>query len=194
MKAYRESSTSYKHLADTPSQWMSDRQPTSRYLAVPRVTSESREYQQVAFLDKDVIATNRLLTISDASDVTFGVLASKPFSVWNATVSGRLKSDYNVSAEITYNNFPWPEFTEASKHAVESAAQGVLDARALYPNSSLADLYDPLAMPVELRKAHKALDKAVLSAYGLAADVSDAEILEHLFNRYAELVDATNND
>jgi hypothetical protein len=180
--------------ASTPTLFKCDRQPGQRYLAVPGVSSERRRYLPIAFLDPDVIATNALLTIDGANLVTFGVLSSTVFLAWTATVSGRLKSDYRISAEITYNNFPWPELNAAQRTAVETAAQGVLDARAAHPGSTLADLYDPLAMPADLVKAHKALDREVLAAYGLKPSAGDAAILTKLFERYQELTVSLQDD
>lgn len=103
------------------------------------------------------------------------------FTAWNATVSGRLKSDFHISAEVTYNNFPWPSLDDAQKSAVSNAAHGVIAARAAHPSSTLADLYDPLAMPVNLVKAHRDLDRVVLGLYGLKPTVSDADLLAALF-------------
>jgi hypothetical protein len=109
--------------------------------------------------------------------------------VWNAAVSGRLKSDYRISAEITYNNFPWPE-PGLKTQEVETAAQAVLEAREKYPTSTLADLYDRRSMPKQLVTSHAELDRAVLAAYGLKSTATDGEILAFLFARYAELVEA----
>jgi hypothetical protein len=116
------------------------------------------------------------------------VLHGRPFQVWNAAVSGRLKSDMRISAEITYNNYPWPESDGAIRAAIETAAQGVLDARGAHPGSSLADLYDAVAMPPNLAKAHDQLDRAVLTAYSLKTSATDAEVLTALFTRYETLV------
>lgn len=173
--------------ATTPSLFKCDRQPSSRYLAVPSVSSENRSYVPMAFFDPDVIASNLLLTIAGADLVTFGVLSSRVFSVWNRTVSGRMKSDCRISAEVTYNNFPWPVLDDAGRSRVEAAAQRVLDARAAHPQDTLADLYDPLAMPADLVAAHRGLDRVVLAAYGLRTSVDDARVLTVLFDRYREL-------
>jgi hypothetical protein len=163
------------------------RQPTSNYLAVPLTTSEEREYVPIALLDSMVIASNAISVVPDGSLTTFGVLMSKPFNVWNKTVSGRLESRTRISNTITYNNFPFPETSQEQTVKIESAAQEVLEARKRYPNSSLADLYDPKAMPNDLRKAHQSLDKAVLSAFGLPASATDEQVLAELFKRYEEL-------
>jgi hypothetical protein len=174
--------------AQTPHLFQERRQPEFTYLAVPSVSSESRRYVPMALFPPDVIATNLLLTIDNADLFTFGVLHGRPFQVWNATVSGRLKSDFRISAEITYNNYPWPEVDSAARAVVETAAQGVLAARDAHPGASLADLYGPLSMPADLTKAHQDLDKAVLTAYGLKPAATDAEVLGELFSRYEELV------
>lgn len=174
-------------LAATPSLFGENRQPTSRYLAVPRVSSGARHYIPVALLDPDVIASEQLLTVADADLVTLGVLACRVFAAWNATVSGRLKSDFRISAEVTYNNFPWPTLDENQKASIETAAEAVLDARAVHASATLADLYDPLAMPPNLVKAHRDVDKVVLSLYGLKPSATDADILAVLFERYETL-------
>ena len=175
-------------LAATPTLFGEIRQPTSQYLAVPRVSSEARRYVPMALFSPAVIATDSLLTIDNADLYTFGVLHARPFQVWNATVSGRLKSDFRISAEITYNNYPWPVRAEAQSGAIEAAAQGVLDARAKHPDQTLADLYNPLGMPQDLVKAHDELDRAVLAAYGLKPAATDGEVLSALFTLYEELV------
>jgi hypothetical protein len=173
--------------AATPSLFQKIRQPTTTYLAVPRVSSERRRYVPMALTSPETIANDSLQTIPGANLYTFGVLHGRPFQVWNATVSGRLESRFRISAEITYNNYPWPVADEASRATIETAAQGVLDARAAHPGSSLADLYDAIAMPPDLTKAHESLDKAVLSAYGLRPLSNDAEVLAQLFKRFGEL-------
>jgi hypothetical protein len=173
--------------AATPSLFQKIRQPSATYLAVPSVSSERRRYVPMALVQPTTVANNLLLTVPNASLYTFGVLHGRPFQVWNAAVSGRLKSDMRISAEITYNNYPWPESDEAIRAAIETAAQGVLDARGAHPGSSLADLYDAVAMPPGLAKAHEGLDKAVLTAYSLRPTSSDAEVLTRLFDRFAEL-------
>jgi hypothetical protein len=141
----------------------------------------------MALVPPDVIATNLLLTIDNADLFTFGILHGRPFQVWNSTVSGRLKSDFRLSAEISYNNYPWPDVDAGARAAIEVAAQGVLAAREAHPGASLADLYGPLSMPADLTRAHQDLDKAVLAAYGLKPVATDAEVLGELFRRYEEL-------
>jgi hypothetical protein len=163
------------------------RQPSSDYLAVPSVSSEKRAYVPMALVDPNNIASNLVLTITDANAYTFGVLHGRPFQVWNATVSGRLESRFRISAEITYNNYPWPERTPEGVAAVTGAANAVIAARAAHPGSTLADLYDPMSMPPDLVKAHHDLDAAVMKAYGLKPTSTDAEVLSELIRRYAEL-------
>ena len=173
--------------ADTPMLFSQDRQPDADYLAIPETSSENRQYIPIGFIDKDVIASNALLTIKDASLFVFGLLESNVHSFWVKTVAGRLEMRYRYSPSV-YNNFPWPSnLTEAQKAKIEKTAQGILDARALFPDSSLADLYDNLTMPPELRRAHRANDAAVLEAYGFPKDASEPDIVARLFKMYQEL-------
>jgi hypothetical protein len=174
-------------LSATPWLFGEIRQPTTDYIAVPLVSSEIRDYVPMALLSSEVIANNLISTILDGSLLTFGLLMSRPFNVWNKTVSGRLESRNRISGTITYNNFPFPETTEAQDEEINISAQAVLDSRNLFPNSSLADLYDPRSMPLELRKAHRQLDKAAMVAFGLKVSASDEEVLAELFRRYDDL-------
>jgi len=135
----------------------------------------------------DVIASNLVFVISDASLYHLGVLTSSVHNGWMRVIAGRLEMRYRYSKDIVYNNFPWPTPTDAQKEKIEKTAQAILDARALYPESSLADLYDELTMPPELRKAHRANDAAVLEAYGFPKDASESEIVARLFKMYQEL-------
>jgi hypothetical protein len=162
------------------------RQPLTDYLAVPRHTSEDRDYVPIAMMPPEVVANDGLSVIGNANLETFGILTSRPFNVWNKAISGRLGSSMRISNTITYNNFPFPDMGDALRNKVTVAAQSVLDARAKFPDNSLADLYESASMPHELAKAHAKLDADVLSAYGLKANASDAEILEVLFEMYAE--------
>ncbi len=173
--------------AATPTLFQEIRQPNSEYLAVPSASSENRAYVPMALMPPDVIANNALLTIADANLTTFAILQSKVFALWNATVSGRLKSDFRISAEITYNNFPFPVFQEDKMNTLNQTAQKIIDIRASYANTSLAVLYDKQAMPPDLLKAHNLNDKAVVAAYGLKANSTDSDILSHLFETYASL-------
>ena len=139
-------------------------------------------------MDDSVICTDRLKIIPDASLYHFGIITSNVNMAWVRAVCGRLKSDYNYSKDIVYNNFPWPLPTDGQKKKIEETAQGILDARALYPDSSLADLYDPLTMPPELQKAHTENDRAVMQAYGFdIKNMSEADCVAALMKMYQEL-------
>jgi hypothetical protein len=187
VQATREASSrgTTRELAHTPALFGEIRQPRSRYLAIPEVSSENRRYVPIAFLPANVIATNKLYTMGGASLFEFGVLTSAIHMAWTRSVCGRLESRYQYSAGIVYNNFPWPDNpTDAAKQKIEDAAQGVLDARAAFPDSSLADLYDPLTMPPALVKAHQKLDAAVDAAYGRKSFKNDAERVAFLFELY----------
>lgn len=176
--------------AETPWLFMENRQPNSEYILVPRHSSENRKYVPMGFFPKDVISTDANSIIANASLFEFGVLESNVHMAWMRTVCGRIKSDYRYSNDIVYNNFPWPTPTPAQKERIEKTAQAILDARALYPESSLADLYDELTMPVELRKAHRANDKAVMEAYGFWGKLnSEAACVAELMKMYKALVE-----
>ncbi len=173
--------------ADIPMLFTQIRQPESVYLVVPEVSSERRKYIPIGYLTPDVIASNKLYLVPDASLFLFGVLESSTHMSWMRIVAGRLEMRYSYSPAV-YNNFPWPqEVTDVQKAKIEQTAQAILDARALYPDSSLADLYDSLTMPPELRKAHRANDSAVLEAYGFPKDATESDIVARLFKMYQEL-------
>jgi len=174
-------------LANRPAEFGEVRQPEKGdYLLVPRVSSERRDYVPIGFFDHLVITNDSVLVIPDAQVSDFGILSSRLFNVWLRAVSGRLKSDFRISATITYNNFPFVALTDGAVKDISQTAQTVLDARAEFPSSSLADLYDPNSMPPSLRKAHEALDKAVLTAFAMKPSLSDNEILTRLFELYEE--------
>ena len=156
-------------------------------LLVPRVSSEKRYYVPMGYVSCDVITNDAVQIIPDASLYHFGVLESNVHMAWMRVVCGRLKSDYRYSKDIVYNNFPWPEVSEEQREQISATAQAILDARALYPDSSLADLYDELTMPPELRKAHQQNDRAVMAAYGFAPSMSESEIVARLFALYEAL-------
>lgn len=141
----------------------------------------------MGFEDPTAMASDSVHILPEISTYHFGILTSIVHNAWMRTVAGRLKSDYRYSKDIVYNNFPWPEADEAQQAAIGALGQAVLDARALYPECSLADLYDPLSMPLELLKAHRALDRAVLKLYGLKPSASEPEMVAELFRRYQEL-------
>ena len=192
VKKMREKSSARPTIekAATPHLFFSITQPKTSYLAIPEVSSERRKYIPIGFMTPDIIASNKLLIIPDATLYHFGVLTSNIHMAWMRAVCGRMKSDYQYSGSIVYNNFSWPEPTDTQKAAIESAAQGILDTRDLFPDSSLADLYDPLTMPPELLKAHQKLDNAVMKAYGYSAkDFVEAHCVADLMQRYKRLTE-----
>lgn len=152
--------------AETPMLFDEVRECKTDYVAIPKVSSQNRRYIPMEYLSADIIPGDKLFMLQDASLYELGILTSNVHMAWMRAVCGRLKSDYSYSNSIVYNNFPWPEPTEAQKAKIEQTAQAILDARALYPDSSLADLYDEVLMPPELRKAHQNNDRAVMQAYG----------------------------
>lgn len=180
-----------RKFAETPSLFCQIAQPTEgRYIPVPKTSSGRRRYIPLGFLDCSVIASDLLFLIPDADLFHFGVLESNVHMAWMRTVCGRLKSDYRYSKEIVYNNFPWPSPTTDQKQAIENTAKGILDARAIYPDASLADLYDDVTMPPELIKAHKANDLAVMKAYGMPIKETDeAACVAWLMRLYKEKVE-----
>jgi hypothetical protein len=172
--------------ADRPSLFQEIKQPDTDYIIVPRVSSERREYVPLGFLPASVIASDAATILPDATMYDFGILNSQFHNAWMRTVAGRLKSDYRYSNTIVYNNFIWPEPTPEQRQRIEDAAQAILDTRAKYPESTLADLYDPLTMPPDLVKAHKALDREVEKAYGVNFKGDEQKIVAHLFELYAQ--------
>ena len=177
-----------RKLADKPTTFRDTNNPDN-YIALPMVSSERRRYIPMDYLHGDVIATNQIQTIPDAEIYHFGVLNSNVHMAWMRVVCGRLKGDYRYSKDIVYNNFPWPKPSLEQKKRIEETAQNILDARKLYSDNSLADLYDPLTMPLELQRAHSANDKAVMEAYGFSIkDTSEADCVAALMKMYQELV------
>lgn len=171
--------------ADKPTLFTENRQPQDSYVLIPSHSSENRKYIPIGFMTKDDILNNSCLSVPNATLYHFGILTSTMHMAWVRTVCGRLKSDFRYSNEIVYNNFPWPENpSDKQKEAIEQAAQKVLDTRKEFPNSSLADLYDPLTMPPSLVKAHQELDKAVDLAYRPQPFPSEAKRMEFLFELY----------
>lgn len=189
VKESRLSSTkkATREKANIPMLFTEIRQPDSDYLIVPVVSSEKRQYIPIGFVDKSVIANTNAQMVPNATLYHFGILSSKVHMYWMKTVCGRMKSDYAYSTSIVYNNFPWPVSNNKQKDEIEKYAQGVLDARGLYPNDSLADLYDPLTMPPELVKAHQLLDRAVMDAYDYKYSMNEIEIVSDLFQKYKKL-------
>ena len=175
-------------LANAPTLFREQINPDS-YLLIPCVSSERRKYIPIGFLDKNTIPVMGTLIIPDANLYDFGILTSNVHMAWMRVVAGRLKSDYRYSKDIVYNNFPWCNPTEEQKKKIEKTAQAILDARALYPNSSLADLYDELTMPKELRKAHQENDKAVMEAYGFDwKRMTESDCVAELMKMYEKLI------
>ena len=176
-----------RKLADTPREFAFTNISTSTYIILPEVSSERRRYVPMGFLNPDTLCSNLVKIVANAKLYHFGVLTSMPHMAWMRTVCGRLKSDYRYSNTVVYNNFPWPNPTEEQKAEIEKTAQAILDARELYPDCSLADLYDELTMPPELRKAHQANDKAVMKAYGFKKGLSESAIVAELMKMYQEI-------
>ncbi len=174
--------------AETPMLFEEVRECTTDYIAIPKVSSENRKYIPIDYLSKDIIPGDKLFMVPAASKYYFGVLTSSVHMAWMKVVCGRLKSDFSYSNTIVYNNFPWPIVTERQREKIEQTAQAILDARALYPNSSLADLYDPITMPTELLKAHRDNDRAVMAAYGLPPTLHENEVIARLFTLYTNLI------
>ena len=190
VRAFRAKSSrpQTKRLAATPTLFGEIRQPSVRYLLVPKVSSENRHYIPIAFVEPEIIASGSALIVPGAEPYHFGILSSAMHNAWMRMVAGRLESRYQYSNAIVYNNYPWPEApTAAQRAAVEKAAQAVLDARAAFPGSTLADLYDPLAMPPALAAAHTALDRATDRCYRAAGFPSDRDRVEYLFALYEKL-------
>jgi hypothetical protein len=177
-----------KQLAETPTSYHVTVIPTAPFLVLPEVSSERRDYVPIGWVEPPTIPSNKLLVVLEAKLWDFAVLTSRAHMAWLAHVGGRLKSDYSYSTGLVYNTFPWPDASPAQREKVEALAQAVLDARAAYPEASLADLYDPDTMPADLRKAHAALDTAVDRLYRPAPFASDRDRVEHLFGRYEALV------
>ena len=203
--------------AERPSLFQQIRQPKSPFIVFPRVSSESRRYIPLGFAMPDVVPTDQIQYVPDATLYHFGVLTSNVHMAWMRAVAGRLEMRYRYSAQIVYNNFPWPEVgnvanvkmlpkpnpnaqletgnigtgnTPTMATLISSSAQAILDARATYPDSSLADLYDETSMPPDLRRAHQENDRAVMEAYGFSTKMTESECVAELFKRYQALVEA----
>jgi hypothetical protein len=197
--------TATQKLADLPAQFGETRQPGSHYLFVPKTSSENRQFVPIAFVPSEVLVNNTSLFVDQATPYLFGVMSSTMHNAWMRATCGRLESRYRYSANIVYNNYPWPKLPEPpatadatrptpaqaasqkKRAAIEAAAQAVLDARASFPEASLADLYDPLAMPPALSKAHQQLDKAVDAAYAYKGQPDDASRVAFLFGLYEQM-------
>ena len=177
-----------RKIADKPTRFHVENMPKGNFIIVPKVSSERRRYIPMGFMSPDVMASDLVFLIPNATLYHFGILESNVHMAWMRAVCGRLKSDYRYSKDVVYNNFPWPTPTEAQKQKIEQTAQAILDARALYPDSSLADLYDEVSMPPELRKAHQANDRAVMEAYGFdVKTMTESKCVAELFKLYQDI-------
>ncbi len=191
VRAFRASSPKEATMksASFPYLFQEVRQPDKEYIIVPRHSSETRRYIPFGFVSPDIIVNDAVQIIPGASIYHFGIMVSNVHMAWVRAVCGRIKSDYRYSKDIVYNNFPWPSPTQAQQEEIEATAQGILDARALYPEASLADLYDELTMPPELRTAHRKNDAAVLKAYGFPLTISEPECVARLMEMYQVLTE-----
>ena len=190
VKEMRKASTAAptRALADKPYLFFSTPQTDSNYLCIPEVSSEKRRYIPIGFMDQSIIAANTVVIVPNATIYHFGVITSNVHMAWMRVVCGRLEMRYRYAGSIVYNNFPWPTPTEAQRAKIEQTAQGILDARALYPDCSLADLYDEATMPPELRTAHQRNDRAVMEAYGFWGKLnSESACVAELMKLYQQL-------
>ena len=190
VRDYRLASTSpgTVKLADKPTRFHVENMPKGNYIVIPEVSSEKRRYIPMGYMDDSVLCSNKLRLMPNATLYMFGVLQSNVHNSWVRAVCGRLETRIDYSIKIVYNNFPWPTPSDAQKALIEQTAQGILDARALYPDASLADLYDELTMPPELRKAHQQNDRAVMAAYGFPVKgFTESDCVAALMRMYQEL-------
>lgn len=189
-KEYRLSRTRLqtRKSAETPMLFGEIRQPNNNYLLIPKVSSENRKYIPCGFYSPDIIASGSALVIDNASLYTFGIVSSNIHNHWMRFAAGRMKSDYQYSNTIVYNNFPWPTPTDKQKEKIELCSTDILSIREKYSGWTLADLYSPLGMPSDLQKTHEKLDHAVMEAYGYSNDTTEDEIVADLLNRYQKLV------
>lgn len=189
VREYRLSSPSAgtRKIADKPTRFHVENMPQGNYIVIPETSSERRKFVPMGFLDSSSLCSNALRLMPNATPYHLGVLESSVHMAWMRAVAGRLKSDYRYSKDVVYNNFIWPEATEEQKQKISDTAQAILDARAKYPDSSLAELYDETLMPIELRKAHQANDKAVMAAYGFKATMNESDIVAELFRLYEKM-------
>ena len=179
--------------ADTPTLFQEIRHPDSEYIIIPCHSSETRRYIPFGFVSSNILVNNAVQLIPGGSIYHFGILTSNVHMAWTRAVCGRIKSDYRYSKDVVYNNFPWPTPTDTQKAKIEQTAQAILDARARYPESSLADLYDELTMPLELRKAHQDNDRAVMQAYGFSVrDMTESICVAELMRMYQSLTEGIN--
>ena len=190
-KETRENSVAegIRKFALTPTLFAQITQPDDKdYILIPRVSSEKRRYIPIGFMDKNIKVTDAVQIIPNATLYEFGILTSNVHMAWMRAVCGRLESRYRYSKDVVYNNFPWCNPSNEQKQKIEKTAQAILDARNLYPDSSLADLYDEVLMPIELRKAHQLNDRAVMEAYGFNIKMTESECVAELMKMYKELI------
>ena len=189
VRAFRAASsrTTTQKLSDTPTRFGTENIPTGTYLLIPRVSSERRSYIPIGFMSADTLTSDSAHIAMGATIYHFGIITSIVHNAWMRVVCGRLEMRYRYSKDIVYNNFPWPEPSDAQKEKIEQTAQAILDARQLYPDASMADFYGNLILFPELLKAHRANDAAVLEAYGFPKDATEADIVARLFKMYQEL-------
>lgn len=176
-----------RKIADKPTRFHVENMPKGHYIVIPETSSERRRYIPIGFMTPDILCSNAIRLMPDASLYHFGILTSNVHNAWMRVVCGRLKSDYRYSKDIVYNNFPWPTPTEEQNAKIEQTAQAILEVRAKYPDCSLADLYDEATMPPELRKAHKENDHAVMAAYGFSTKMTESEYVAELMRLYGEM-------
>lgn len=176
-----------RRLADRPTRFHVENMPEGDSIIIPSTSSERRKYVPMGFIHQGTFASNAVHLIPNATLYHFGVLESNVHMAWMRVVCGRLKSDYRYSKDIVYNNFPWPAPTDSQREEIERTAQEIIDARAKYPDSSLADLYDPTTMPYDLLQAHRLNDRAVMAAYGFSNRMTENECVAKLFERYTDL-------
>lgn len=191
-KEFRENSKapSTRKFAEIPYLFCQIAQPDTEYLLVPRVSSERRRYVPMGLIKKEIIASDATQIIPNATLYEFGVLTSNVHMAWMRTVAGRLKRDYRYSKDIVYNNFSWPEPTKEQKDKIEKTAKQILEVRKKYKDSSLAELYDEITMPIELREAHRENDKAVMEAYGFRGQkMKESECVRRLMELYKKIID-----
>ena len=191
VREYRLNSTSAgtRKIADNPTRFHVSNFPKGNYIVIPQVSSERRRYIPMGYMDETVLCSDKVRIMTEGTLYHFGVLESNIHMAWMRAICGRLKSDYSYTVNHVYNNFPWPSSTDEQKEKIKKTAQAILDARALYPNSSLADLYDPLTMPPELLKAHNANNRAVMNAYGFSTKISEADCVAELIKMYQKLTE-----
>lgn len=191
VRDYRLSSSSMqtKKLAECPAKFHFENMPDKPFLVIPQTSSGRRRYVPIGFLTPNIMTNNKLQVMRDGTLFELGILSSSVHNAWLRTVAGRLRDDFTYSVSVVYNTFPWPSPADAQKVKIMATAQAILDARGLYPDSSLADLYDDLTMPLELRKAHQSNDAAVMEAYGFRKDMTELEIVAELFKMYQILTE-----